>query len=63
MVVREKHSSLMDPFVSYKKGSDVNTHPGFEFKTLHFLSNLQICHISYSVKIQKAGNGHQGETL
>jgi hypothetical protein len=28
MLVRKKHSSLLDPFVSYKKLSSVNSRPG-----------------------------------
>jgi hypothetical protein len=41
MLVRVKHSSLLEPVVSYtKKLSVVNTHPGSVFTTLYFLHNL-----------------------
>jgi hypothetical protein len=32
MLVRDKHSSLLDPFVSHANNEAVNTHPGLTHK-------------------------------
>jgi hypothetical protein len=39
-LVRDKPSSLLDPFVgvSYEQITSVNTHPGTVFTTLHFFA-------------------------
>jgi hypothetical protein len=34
MLVRDKHSSLLDPFISYAQNGAVNTHPGSNFTKL-----------------------------
>jgi hypothetical protein len=37
--------------------------PWVTFATMHFVCNLQIGLISWSVKLEEAGNGYQRETL
>jgi hypothetical protein len=45
------NTSLLGPFVNYKKGSAVNTTPGTLFTTLHFHHNLQMGEMYNSVSI------------
>ncbi len=55
--VRDKPSSLLGPFVSYEVNeSVVNTTSRTVFKTLHFLRNLQLGPISWSVTLHYAGD-------
>jgi hypothetical protein len=49
---RYKHSSLLGPFISYKE----NMTPRTIFPTLHFLCNLQMGPLCYSVTLHLAGN-------
>jgi hypothetical protein len=40
ILAKDKHSSLLEPFVSYKENENMD--PGVILTTLHFLYNLQI---------------------
>ncbi len=60
-LVRDKHFSLSDTFVSYEV-IVVNIAPGAVFTRLDFICNL-ITSISWNVKLYKAGKACQGQTL
>jgi hypothetical protein len=40
MFVRDKHTSLLDPFISYEKMNCCEYSPGAVFTALNFLQNL-----------------------
>ncbi len=42
MLVKDKHSSLLDPFVSYSKISAVNTAPGIDLIQPFFFSKFTL---------------------
>jgi hypothetical protein len=62
MLVRDKHSSLLDPFISYIKNI-LNTTPGALFTTLQFLRNLKINPIYYILSLDLAKNACQEQTI